>query len=82
MLGVAEAAGGRRLVVQHVSGEQHYPDHSNGREIPKEKTMKAHMHLALVNVLAVVRLSLVLVSLMALALGSGAPDAWGGGGGW
>jgi hypothetical protein len=41
--------------------------------------MKARMKLALVNVSAVVRLSLVLVSLLALALGSGAPDAWGGG---
>jgi hypothetical protein len=41
--------------------------------------MKARMRLALVNVSAVVRLSLVLVSLLALALGSGAPDAWGGG---
>jgi hypothetical protein len=44
--------------------------------------MKARMQLALVNLTAVVRLSLVLVSLLALALGSGAPDAWGGGGGW
>ena len=44
--------------------------------------MKARMQLALVNVPAVVRLSLVLVSLIALAVGSGAPDAWGNGGGW
>ncbi len=44
--------------------------------------MKARMQLAMVNVPAVVRLSLVLVSLLALALGSGAPDDWGGGGGW
>jgi hypothetical protein len=41
--------------------------------------MKARTQLVLVNVSAVVRLSLVLVSLLALALGSGAPDAWGGG---
>ena len=44
--------------------------------------MKARMQLALVNVPTVVRLSLVLVSLLALALGSGAPDDWGGSGGW
>ncbi len=44
--------------------------------------MKAHMQFALVHVPTVLRLSLVLVSLLALALGSGAPDDWGGGGGW
>ena len=42
--------------------------------------MKTRMQLALVNVPTVVRLSLVLVSLLALALGSGAPDDWGSGG--
>jgi hypothetical protein len=41
--------------------------------------MKARVQLALVNMPAVVRLSLVLASLLALALGSGAPDDWGGG---
>jgi hypothetical protein len=41
--------------------------------------MKARVQLALVNVSTVVRLSLVLVSMLALALGSGAPDDWGGG---
>ncbi len=44
--------------------------------------MKARVQLALVKLPTVVRLSLVLVSLLALALGSGAPDDWGGGGGW
>ena len=42
--------------------------------------MKARMQLVLGNLPAAVRLSLVLVSLLALALGSGAPDDWGGGG--
>jgi hypothetical protein len=41
--------------------------------------MKARMQMALVNLPAIFRLSLVLVSLLALALGSGAPDDWGGG---
>jgi hypothetical protein len=41
--------------------------------------MKARVQLALANATMVVRLSLVLVSLVALALGSGAPDDWGGG---
>jgi hypothetical protein len=41
--------------------------------------MKARMQMALVNVPTILRLSLVLVSLLALALGTGAPDDWGGG---
>jgi hypothetical protein len=41
--------------------------------------MKARIQLALANMPAIARLSLVLVSLLALALGSGAPDDWGGG---
>jgi hypothetical protein len=44
--------------------------------------MKARVQLALVNVPTIFRMSLALVSLLALALGSGAPDDWGGGGGW
>jgi hypothetical protein len=41
--------------------------------------MKARLQVALASVPTVVRLSLALVSLLALALGSGAPDDWGGG---
>jgi hypothetical protein len=44
--------------------------------------MKARMQLALFNLPTIFRLSMVLVSLLALALGSGAPDDWGGGWKW
>ena len=39
--------------------------------------MKARFGLFLLNVPASVRVTLVLVSLLAMALGSGAPDDWG-----
>jgi hypothetical protein len=41
--------------------------------------MKTLISQALITAPVVIRLSLVLVSLLALALGSGAPDDWGGG---
>lgn len=42
-----------------------------------EKEMKARIGLFLLNPPAKLRLALVLVSLAAMALGSGAPDDWG-----
>ncbi len=44
--------------------------------------MKAQFTLALANIPTIVRLSLVVVSLLAMALGSGAPDDWGVGSSW
>jgi hypothetical protein len=43
--------------------------------------MKTRLELALRHVPAAVRLLLVVISLLALALGAGAPDSWSGGGG-
>jgi hypothetical protein len=52
-------------------------------KLPKGETkMQARLQLAMANSASIIRLSLVLVSLLALALGAGAPDDWGGHGGW
>ncbi len=44
--------------------------------------MKAYIHLALVKGPAVLRVAMIVISLVAMAMGSGAADDWGGSGGW
>jgi hypothetical protein len=44
--------------------------------------MKARISLALFRIPVALRVSLALVSLVALALGAAAPDDWSHGGGW
>lgn len=44
--------------------------------------MKAYVSQVLANGPAILRVAMVVISLMAMAMGSGAADDWGGSGGW
>jgi len=44
--------------------------------------MNARLQMLAIRTPRMVRVSMVLLSLLALALGAGAPDDWGGHGGW
>jgi hypothetical protein len=46
------------------------------------KAMKAYITLALVKGPAVLRVAMIVISLVAMAMGSGAADDWGGSSGW
>ena len=44
--------------------------------------MKTYINQALVNGPTVFRVAMIVISLVAMAMGSGAADDWGGSGGW